>query len=75
MGKPLQANTINKILARVRTMINDAFEGGEIASPRNPMGLVKNLTVPERETHSFEPSELLRIFSVCKVGSVHFTSC
>jgi hypothetical protein len=33
-GKPLQANTINKILARLRTMTNDAFESGEIASPR-----------------------------------------
>lgn len=65
-GKPLQANTINKILARVRTMTNDAFESGEIASARNPMGLVKNLSVAERETHPFQPSELLRIFSVCE---------
>ena len=48
-GKPLQASTINKILARVRSMTNDAFESGDIASARNPMGLVKNLTLRERE--------------------------
>ena len=65
-GKPLQANTINKILARVRTMLNDAFQSGVIASPRNPMELVKNLAVPEREIDPFEPAELLRIFAVCE---------
>ena len=75
VGKPLQANTINKILARVRTMINDAFESGEIASPRNPMGLVKNLTVPERETHPFEPSVYFESSQYVKVSSVHFMSC
>jgi integrase len=65
-GKSLQANTINKILARVRTMINDALESGEIATARNPMALIKNLTAPEREIDPFEPGELLRIFSVCE---------
>jgi integrase len=65
-GKPLQANTINKILARVRTMLNDAFESGAIAGARNPMALVKNLAVSEREIDPFEPAELLRIFAVCE---------
>ena len=65
-GKPLQANTINKILARLRTMLNDAFESGAIASARNPTTLVKNLAVSEREIDPFEPAELLRIFAVCE---------
>src|SRR5215472_6248171 len=65
-GKPLQANSINKILARVRTMLNDALESGAIASARNPMALVKNLAAPEREVVPFEPGELLRIFAVCE---------
>jgi integrase len=63
-GKPLQANIINKILARVRTIVNDAFESGAIVSVRNPMALVKNLEVAEREIDPFDPAELLRIFAV-----------
>lgn len=74
-GQPLEANTINKILARVRTMLNDAFESGAIVSARNPMTLVRNLTVAEREIDPFDPAELLRIFAVCEVNSVPFTFC
>jgi integrase len=65
-GKPLLSSTINKILARVRTMLNDAFESGSITSARNPMALVRNLAVSEREIDPFEPAELLRIFAVCE---------
>ena len=65
-GKPLQANTINKIFARVRTMLNDAFESGVIEGARNPTTLVKNLAVAEREIDPFDPAELLRIFAVCE---------
>lgn len=66
LGKPLKASSINKIFARVRTMLNDAFESGEIASARNPTALVKNLVIAEREIDPFDPAELLRIFAVCE---------
>ncbi|HEY2663217.1 MAG TPA: DUF3596 domain-containing protein [Candidatus Binataceae bacterium] len=63
-GRQLQASTINKILARIRTMVNVAFERGLIARERgNPVTLVRNLKKPPRRVEPFSPDELLRIFA------------
>jgi hypothetical protein len=63
-GRQLQASTINKILARVRTMVSVAFERGLIPRERgNPVLLVKNLKKPPRRVEPFTPDELLRIFA------------
>jgi len=63
-GRQLQASTINKILARVRTMVSVAFERGLIPRERgNPVLLVKNLKKAPRRVEPFTPDELLRIFA------------
>jgi hypothetical protein len=46
-GRQLQASTINKILARVRTTVNLAIARGLIPRVRgNPVAMVKNLMKP-----------------------------
>jgi integrase len=63
-GRQLQASTINKILARIRTMVSVAFDRGLIPRERgNPVLLVKNLKKPPRRVEPFTPDELLRIFA------------
>jgi integrase len=63
-GRQLQASTINKILARVRTMVSVAFDRGLISRERgNPVLLVKNVKKPPRRVEPFTPDELLRIFA------------
>ena len=65
-GKPLEPNTVNKILARLRTMVTEAWRSGSIPRPVNPMELVKNLPMEGREPEPFLPDELLTLFSACQ---------
>ena len=65
-GRPLEPNTVNKILARVRTMVTEASKNGEIPRPVNPMELVENLQMEGREPEPFMPDELLRLLSACE---------
>jgi integrase len=65
-GKPLEANTVNKILARLRTMVTEAWRSGSIPRSVNPMELVKNLPMEGREPEPFLPDELLALFSACQ---------
>ena len=65
-GNPLESNTVNKVLARVRTMVTEAWKSGDIPRPVNPMELVENLPVVGREPEPFLPEELLALFSVCE---------
>ncbi len=65
-GRPLEPNTVNKILARVRTMVTEAWKNGEIPRPVNPMELVENLPMEGREPDPFAPDELLKLLSVCE---------
>jgi integrase len=65
-GKRLEASTINKVLARLRTFITLAWKRGEIPRPINPMELVDNLPKSDVDKISpFTPDELLAILSVC----------
>lgn len=65
-GDPLEPNTVNKILARVRTVVTEAWKSGEIPRPVNPTELVENLPMEGREPEPFVPEELLALFSVCE---------
>jgi integrase len=64
-GRLLQPSTINKILARVRTMITLAWKRGKIDRPVNPMELVDNLPMKGREPDPFSPEELFALFAAC----------
>src|SRR6266851_4065619 len=63
-GKFIEASTVNKILARVRTAITLAWKRGDIPRPVNPMELVENLRVESVEPNPFTPYELLAHFAV-----------
>ncbi len=66
-GGNLRVSTVNKIAARLRTMLNVAFQREAI--PRasgNPMLQVRNLRQPQRRVAPFTPDELLKIFAVCE---------
>jgi len=65
-GKTLQASTVNKILARVRTMVTVAWERRAFPRAINPMDLVENVRMKGREPNPFTPDELLAILSVCE---------
>lgn len=65
-GKNLQASTVNKILARVRTMVTIAWKRGEIARAGNPMAMVDNVRMRGRTPNPFTPDELVALFSVCE---------
>ncbi|HUO05455.1 MAG TPA: tyrosine-type recombinase/integrase [Candidatus Binataceae bacterium] len=65
-GRPLQAVTVNKIIARMRTMVTIAWKRGEIDGRVNPMELVDNLPMDGREPNPFSPEELLALFSACE---------
>ncbi len=65
-GEPLQASTINKIIARMRTMVTVAWKRGLIPRAVNPMELVENVRMKGREPNPFTPDELLSLFSVCE---------
>ena len=65
-GKRLEASTLNKILARVRTMVTVAWKRGEIQRPVNPMDLVDNLAMKGREPDPFTPEELLALLAACE---------
>jgi integrase len=62
----LQPSTVNKILARVRTMVTLAWRRGEIGRPVNPMDLVDNLAMKGREPDPFSPDELLTLLAACE---------
>jgi len=62
----LQPSTVNKILARVRTMVTLAWRRGEIGRPVNPMDLVDNLAMKGREPDPFSPDELLALLAACE---------
>jgi integrase len=62
----LKVSTVNKIFARVRTLVNLAFARGLIARPQSPAALVKNLPMAPREVDPFSPDELLRIFQAAR---------
>ncbi len=64
--RPLQPSTVNKILARVRTMVTLAWRRGEIGRPVNPMDLVPNLPMKGREPDPFSPDELLALLGACE---------
>ena len=64
-GRPLQPSTVNKVLARVRTMVTLAWRRGEIGRPVNPMDLVDNLPMRGREPDPFSPEELLALLGAC----------
>ena len=64
--RPLQPSTVNKILARVRTMVTLAWRRGEIGRPVNPMDLVPNLPMKGREPDLFSPDELLALLGACE---------
>jgi len=64
-GKPLQASTVNKIIARVRTMVTIAWKRGEISGRCNPMELIDNLPMEGRAPNPFTPEDLLKLVSVC----------
>jgi integrase len=63
-GKLIQASTVNKILARVRTALTLAWKRGDIPRSVNPMDLVENLRVESAEPNPFTPDELLALFAV-----------
>lgn len=65
-GRPLQPSTVNKILARVRSMVTLAWRRGEIGRPVNPMELVDNLPMRGREPDPFSPEELLALLGACE---------
>lgn len=60
----LGANTVNKIMARLRTIFALAYRRGDIE--RDPMRLVPNLREPAREVDPFTADELVRI---CETAS------
>lgn len=61
----LETATVNKIFARVRTIVNLAFQRGLIPRPQSPAALVKNLPMPQREVDPFTADEFLRILRAC----------
>ncbi len=63
-GKLIQASTVNKILARVRTALTLAWKRGDIPRSVNPMDLVENLRQESAEPNPFTPDELLALFAV-----------
>src|SRR6266446_4467671 len=63
--RPLPS-TVNKILARVRTMVTLAWRRGEIGRPVNPMDLVPNLPMKGLEPDPFSPDELLALLGACE---------
>ncbi len=62
----LQVSTINKIFARIKTVVNQAFWNGKIPLPHSPAALVRDLEVPEKEIDPFSVDEFLRILAACK---------
>jgi integrase len=63
-GKAIEASTVNKILARVRTAVTLAWKRGDIPRSVNPMDLVENLRQESAEPNPFTPDELLALFAV-----------
>jgi len=64
--RPIQPSTVNKVLARVRTMVTLAWRRGEIGRPVNPMDLVDNLPMEGREPNPFSTDELLALLGACE---------
>ena len=64
--RPIQPSTVNKVLARVRTMVTLAWRRGEIGRPVNPMDLVDNLPMKGREPNPFSTDELLALLGACE---------
>ncbi len=65
-GKKLQASTVNKIIARLRTMVTVAWKRGDIPRAINPMELVENVRMKGREPNPFTRDELLALLSLCQ---------
>jgi integrase len=66
-GRRLEVSTVNKILARVRTLVTLAWQRGQIPRPINPMELVSNLPKSQEDKiRPFTPDELLAILSLCE---------
>ena len=64
--RPIQPSTVNKVLARLRTMVTLAWRRGEIGRPVNPMDLVDNLPMKGREPDPFSPDELMVLLGACE---------
>jgi integrase len=62
-GRRLEATTVNKVLARLRTFVTLEWKRGNILRPVNPMQLVDNLDQPQVEIRPFTVDELLAIFA------------
>jgi len=63
--KKLKASTVNKVFARMRSIVNDAFAAGYIPRPQSPAALVGNLRNDSRIADPFTPDEILRILWAC----------
>ena len=63
-AKAIEASTVNKILARVRTAITLSWKRGDIPRSVNPMDLVENLRAESAEPNPFTADELLALFAV-----------
>jgi integrase len=61
-SKELGATTVNKIMVRVKTLVNVAYQRRLIPTAQSPAALVRNLRDPGRDVDPFGPEELLKIF-------------